>query len=108
MSLKKETDNRFPRLCVASGLPMPVREYKFHDTRKWRLDYAWPEHKIGLEVNGGVWIRGRHTRGAGQIKDMEKFNAANLLSWHIYQCTPQEIHNLSILTVLQAAFKKEK
>ena len=32
-----------------------VKEFKFHPVRKWRFDYAVPEHKIALEVEGGVW-----------------------------------------------------
>ena len=29
-----------------------VKEFKFHPVRKWRFDYAVPEHKIALEVDG--------------------------------------------------------
>ena len=32
-------------------------------------------------VNGGVWKRGRHNRGTGYIKDLEKLNAAQILGW---------------------------
>jgi len=52
-----------------------VSEYKFHPTRKWRFDYF---HKSGvaIELDGGVFTGGRHTRGAGFLKDMEKYNEA--------------------------------
>ena len=47
--------------------------------------------KIALEINGGVWIRGRHSRGAGQIKDFEKLNHAQALGWKVFQFTPQQM-----------------
>ncbi len=66
----------FCRLLKMHGLPQPEPEYRFHPTRKWRMDFAFPEHKLGLEVDGGIFMRGggRHTRGAGWLKDAEKLN----------------------------------
>jgi len=62
--------------CQTRDLPLPVAEYRFDKTRRWRFDFAWPEKKIALEVEGGCWIRGRHNRGSGYLKDLEKYNAA--------------------------------
>ena len=63
----------------------PVLELKFHDTRKWRFDLSWPDIKFACEVEGGTWIQGRHSRGAGMEKDMEKYEAAMLLGWTVYR-----------------------
>jgi hypothetical protein len=59
-------------------------------------------------VNGGIWIPGggRHNRGAGYLKDIEKKNEANILGWHVYEVTPQDIYNLKVIALLQRAFKK--
>lgn len=67
----------------ALGLPDPEREYKFHPERRWKFDFAWPERKIAIEVEGGIWSRGRHTRGNGYINDCEKYNSAVLLGWRV-------------------------
>lgn len=56
-----------------------VKEYKFHPVRKWRFDYAIIDHKIALEVEGGVWTGGRHTSPKGFLGDMEKYNTATLM-----------------------------
>lgn len=56
--------------------------------RKWRFDYAIPNEKIALEVDGGVWVGGRHTTGSGFTKDVEKFNTAAALGWLVFKCTP--------------------
>lgn len=79
-------------ICKADGLPMPTPEYRFHLERRFRFDYAWPEQLIALEVDGGVWTRGRHTRGSGFMRDQEKTNLAALLGWRVFRCTPQTIH----------------
>lgn len=69
----------------------PVREYRFHHKRRWRFDFAYPDHKIAIEVEGGVYSRGRHTRGAGFTADCEKYNAATELGWKVYRYTTQQV-----------------
>lgn len=70
---------------------MPLTEHRFHPTRKWRFDYAWEDHRVALEVEGGVWVGGRHTSGAGFVKDMEKYNEAAAMGWRIIRCQPKEL-----------------
>lgn len=65
------------------------REYQFHPTREWRLDFAWPVHKVACEIEGGAFSGGRHTRGAGFTQDCEKYNAATLHGWGLLRFTPQ-------------------
>lgn len=92
-----------------AGLPVPVAEHKFHPTRKWRFDYAWPDRLVALEVEGGVWAQGRHTRGSGFVKDMEKYNAAAALGWRVLRALPRKnqrgVPNLSpeVLAALRSA-----
>ncbi|RDH41428.1 hypothetical protein [Zooshikella ganghwensis] len=67
-------------------LPKPETEYKFHPSRCWRFDFAWPDRKLAVEVDGGGWSNGRHTRGAGFAEDMRKYNAALIMGWRVYRC----------------------
>ena len=64
-----------------------IREYKFHPSRKWLLDFAWPGKKIGIEIHGAIWSGkfGGHTSGLGRMRDMEKMNEAKLLGWTIIE-----------------------
>lgn len=58
-------------------------EHRFHPVRKWRFDFAWPQHGLAAEVEGGVFVRGRHNRPSGFIGDCEKYNAAVALDWRV-------------------------
>lgn len=62
-----------------------VREYIFHDTRKWRFDFAFPERMIAVEIEGATWANGRHNRGAGMEEDMVKYNEAARLGWRLFR-----------------------
>ncbi len=73
------------------GLPKPVGEYLFHPTRKWRLDYAWPDAKVALEVHGATYKGGRHVTGKGFANDREKMNEAQLAGWIVIECTTDNI-----------------
>lgn len=79
-------------LFAAQRLPMPTPEYVFAAPRKFRADYAWPEQKILLEVDGGVWTGGRHTRGGGFLSDHEKGNLAAMLGWRVFKTTPSDFN----------------
>lgn len=89
------------------SLPKSVREHRFHPTRRWRFDIAWPEYKIAVEIDGGVWTNGRHTRGSGYVKDLEKFNAAAKLGWRVFKFTPDQVVNNEALTFMEGVFKDE-
>ena len=69
------------------------QEYKFHPDRKWRFDFAFPKDKIAIEVEGGLFTQGRHTRGRGYIQDMQKYNAATILGWRVLRYGTGQIND---------------
>ena len=75
----------------AEKLPEPTLEHKFHFTRKWRFDICWPEYMVAVEVQGGVWTQGRHTRGKGYTNACAKLNEAQLLGWNVLWVTADQI-----------------
>lgn len=85
------TRDAFLRVLDSAKLAHPVAEHRFHPDRKWRFDYAWPAAKVALEVEGGVWIQGRHSRGAGMIADMQKYNTAAAMGWRVLRVTPEQL-----------------
>ena len=93
----------FSQICIAHGLPEPVAELKFHPERRWRFDYAFPAAKVALEVEGGVWSGGRHTSGAGFVKDMEKYNAAACLGWKVLRIQPRQLLTTATIKLIKEA-----
>jgi hypothetical protein len=90
-----------------NGIPIPVAEFVFHPDRKWRFDFAWSNEKVALEVQGGIFEQGRHTRGAALLKEWQKLNAAAILGWRILYCQPKDILKHEIATMILAALALE-
>ena len=80
-----------------------VKEYRFDAKRKWRIDYAIPKHKIAIEVEGGVWTNGRHTRASGFLRDIEKYNAMAVSGWILIRVTPEGKLKKSTIDIIQQA-----
>ena len=76
-------------------------EYQFAPPRRFRFDYAvfltthWRKRqfKLAVEIDGGIWTGGRHTRGLGFQRDMEKLNLAAIEGWSVLRFTPQQCKN---------------
>ncbi len=83
----------FLQALVDRGLPAPVTELRFASPRRWRFDYAFPlnDSGVALEVEGGAFVRGRHTRGVGFVKDMEKYSEAAARGWLLIRVTPAQL-----------------
>ncbi|MFX5408203.1 DUF559 domain-containing protein [Acinetobacter baumannii] len=67
------------------------QEYKFHSKRKWRADFLITGTKILIEVEGGIWSGGRHTRGKGYIGDMEKYNSAAMMGFTVLRFSTDQV-----------------
>jgi very-short-patch-repair endonuclease len=81
------------------------RELRFHPVRKWRFDYASTEHKLAIEVEGGVWTKGRHTRPKGFLDDMEKYNNATALGWRVLRFVPDELAKPETLDLIKQTIR---
>jgi hypothetical protein len=81
--LEREFDTRWRQL----GGPELVPEYEFDPVRQWRFDRCHPYARIAIEIDGGTWNGGRHTRGAGFRDDCIKINAAQLRGWFVFRLT---------------------
>ena len=87
----------------------PECEYRFHPVRRWRFDFAWPTVQVAVEMEGGIWTRGRHTRGKGFEADCEKYNAATALGWRVFRCTAGMLEDdpYSFVTIVREAIEKK-
>ena len=78
------------------GLPAPSRELVFHPSRAWRFDFAWPDQRVAVEIEGVVYGRGgqlggRHVHATGFREDTVKYGEAFRLGWTILRVLPEQI-----------------
>lgn len=66
-------------------------EYKFHESRKWRFDFALVELKIAIEIEGGSWIMGGHNRGGIFQSNCDKYNSAVAMGWRLFRFTGDDV-----------------
>jgi len=86
-------------------LPPPVRELRFHPTRGWRFDLAWPDRLLAVEVEGGAFVGGRHTQGRAFEADCEKYDEAILMGWRVIRVTPRMIRDGKAIHYIQSLLK---
>lgn len=67
------------------------QEFKFHPDRKWKADFHLIDKKILVEVEGGIWSGGRHTRGKGYLGDLEKYNAATMMGFQVIRFSTDQV-----------------
>jgi hypothetical protein len=80
----KTLEDQFAVQIERYGLPEPVREYQFEDTPvAWRWDFAWPQYKLLVEINGGIYQDPPtgHRSISGLLRDYAKLNAATQRHW---------------------------
>lgn len=101
-------ENELEYMIKAESLPIPQREFRFCRDRKFRFDFAWPILRIAAEVQGGLWMIGRHNRPAAMDAEYEKLNLATLCGWRVFLFTPRMIHSGEAVDLLkQVIYKKQ-
>lgn len=85
-----------------TAVPMAVRQYRFSD-RRFRFDFAWPDRRVAVEVDGGAWVGGRHVRGAGFHSDCVKLSTAAALGWRCLRVDGEMIDSGQALELIEQA-----
>lgn len=84
-------EKHFEMLWRAHGGPELEKEFRFHPVRKWRADFAHLPSRTLIEIEGGIYVNGRHNRGAGFAADLEKYLEASLAGWRVVRLGPNEL-----------------
>ena len=86
--IKEQQAKQIETLCQDLQLKAPVAEYRFYSERLWRMDYAWPQAKVAIEIEGGIYQGGDHTTSMqGVLGDIEKYNTAASMGWLVLRAT---------------------
>lgn len=94
-----ESANReFMIQCQGLKLPPAAVQWRFANSkhpnnaaRKWRCDVLFPDYRLMVEIDGGIWVRGAHSHPTDIIRNMTKQNDAMLLGYQVLRFTPAEV-----------------
>jgi hypothetical protein len=97
-----------PELILANrleraGLPMGEPQYRFVPGRQYRFDRAYPDQKVAVEVQGGIWTNGAHSRGSGVSRDCVKYSIAAALGWRVLPVTVEMIEDGTAVQLIRQA-----
>jgi hypothetical protein len=99
-------------MCINADevIPEPVLQFKAIPGRKFAWDFAWPDHKVLLEVQGGTWSHNRtaHSTGAGIRRDCIKGCLAVIYGYRNLQVTSDMVTDGTALAILRSIFSDEK
>ena len=94
MSSGSYLERSFALWMRSTDLPAPAREHRFAPPRRWRFDFAWPDQKVAVEIDGLVHGgRGRHQTVSGLLAEAEKYETALRLGWRVYRIPGQWVAN---------------
>lgn len=84
-------------------------DYKFHNSRRWKFDYAIPALKISVEYEGLQSEKSGHTTLVGYTRNCDKYNAAVLDGWHLLRYTAKNHGNVAVeLSALIKILKQQQ
>jgi very-short-patch-repair endonuclease len=89
----------------AAGIIPPEREYVFAEGRRFRFDFAWPRQRLAVEVDGGLWIGGRHVRPAAVEVECEKSALAAINGWRVIHVAARHIQRGEAITWIEHALR---
>jgi hypothetical protein len=106
-SLKTQAQEDFGYLCRIHRLPPPQRQWSLLKSvqeprkdgkpipRRWDFDWCWPEYKIIVEIDGGIWRPGggAHSHPIDLTRNMLKRNDAALAGFSVLAFTPEDVNS---------------
>jgi len=84
-----------------------LKEYKFADSRRFRFDYYHIDG-VAVELEGGIWVRGRHTNPSGFLNDMEKYNLAASMGILVFRVPSHDISAKWLSLILETIKQRTK
>jgi very-short-patch-repair endonuclease len=103
-SRKQKLENEFLShwVLLHGNLPEPARQHPIRNPntgRDWKLDFAWVQEKLAVEIQGGSYLaKGGHNTAAGQAKDYIRHNHLTRNGWRVlYFNTPMLKHMAAVV-----------
>ncbi len=100
---REELEDELAFALEAAGVEAPERQYAYVPDRKFSADFAWPAHRLLVEVQGGVYNRKAHGSVSGILRDIERGNEAALAGWRLLRVTSRMISDGDALELIERA-----
>lgn len=81
------------------------RQYPFSEPRKHKADFFCPPDLL-IEVNGGTWTGGRHSRGSSIPAEYEKGALAAIKGFRVIHATTEQVNDGTCLRWIIAAMER--
>lgn len=107
----KELDKITAAFFESHKVALPQPEWQFDAERLYRFDFAWPEQKVALEVEGGIFgygkdkKKGAHGSVTGILRDMAKYNLAATNGWRIIRVIPNKLMTMDTIYLIKKALE---
>jgi len=98
---------KFARVEVGEGAGIRER-LKKAGLKDWRFDFADIPNKIAIEIEGGIFVGGRHVNGAGFRADAIKYNEAQILGWTLLRFTDREVKTGQAVRTVERLYKRRQ
>lgn len=93
---KKAKHERLEKLMALRLTAGGCGGFVFHcrfDSSRRHVDFAWPDKKVAIEVDGGVFVRGGHSRGMAQTRDYVKGNDLVFSGWRLFRVSTKHFED---------------
>jgi len=74
----------------------PQREFRFDPSRLWRVDFAWPEKRLAVEIESSV-----HRIKSRFASDLDKYNALQLQGWTLLRYTAKMVQSAEAIDTVR-------
>jgi len=96
-----------PEYKVYKGLSKPgfsAKRMKIIAPRPvyWRIDWALVDHKIAVELEGGIWMAGKgHVNGKTYKDNCDKYNKLTSEGWQVIRFTADHVKSSDYAPLLR-------
>ena len=99
---QKRWEVKLNKLMIDEGITGFVTQHKFATDRKYTFDFAFPDIRFAVELDGGIFLRkGGHSTGKAIEDDRYKDQCAFLNDWIVFRVIPKMVEDGSAIRTIK-------
>lgn len=101
-------EDKLAGMLTDAGLGGFKKEFRFHETRRWLFDFAWPDLLVAMEYEGMFGGRSRHLSFKGYTADCTKYSEAAILGWTVVRVTAPMVRDGTAIDLITRAIETKQ